>query len=86
MVLYESPHRVRETLEDCAASFGESRAATVVRETTKLHEATYRGSLWELLNIANTDADFNRGEIVLLIAGAAPCFGPGTRQDWRRTG
>jgi 16S rRNA (cytidine1402-2'-O)-methyltransferase len=72
LVFYESPHRVRETLEDCAAAFGADRAATVVRETTKLHEATYRGSLQELADIAATDGDFTRGEIVLLIAGAAP--------------
>ncbi|HEY2675610.1 MAG TPA: 16S rRNA (cytidine(1402)-2'-O)-methyltransferase [Steroidobacteraceae bacterium] len=72
LVFYESPHRVRETLEDCAEVFGEGRAATVVRETTKLHETTYRGSLKELSDIAKTDADFNRGEIVLLIAGAEP--------------
>jgi len=72
LVFYESPHRVRETLEDCAAAFGADRAATVVRETTKLHEATYRGSLLELSDIAKTDGDFTRGEIVLLIAGAVP--------------
>ena len=27
LVIYESPHRVRETLEDCVTAFGESRAA-----------------------------------------------------------
>jgi 16S rRNA (cytidine1402-2'-O)-methyltransferase len=70
LVIYESPHRVRETLEDCAAAFGEARAATVVREATKLHETTYRGSLLELLNKSQSDADFARGEIVLLIGGA----------------
>ncbi len=71
LVIYESPHRVRETLEDCAAVFGESRAATVVREATKLHETTYRGSLRELLEKSSADADFSRGEIVLLIGGAS---------------
>jgi 16S rRNA (cytidine1402-2'-O)-methyltransferase len=70
LVLYESPHRVRETLEDCALIFGEDRAAAVVREITKLHETTYRGSLSDLLRIAREDADVARGEIVLLIAGA----------------
>ena len=69
LVLYESPHRVRETLEDCVAAFGEARAATVVREATKLHETTYRGSLLELSNKSQLDADFSRGEIVLLIGG-----------------
>ena len=71
LVIYESPHRVRETLEDCVTAFGETRAATVVREATKLHETTYRGSLSELLEKSSTDADFSRGEIVLIIGGAA---------------
>jgi 16S rRNA (cytidine1402-2'-O)-methyltransferase len=70
LVIYESPHRVRETLEDCVTAFGEARAATVVREATKLHETTYRGSLLELLHKSKSDADFARGEIVLLIGGA----------------
>jgi 16S rRNA (cytidine1402-2'-O)-methyltransferase len=71
LVIYESPHRVRETLEDCVTAFGETRAATVVREATKLHESTYRGSLRELLDKSSTDADFSRGEIVLIIGGAS---------------
>jgi 16S rRNA (cytidine1402-2'-O)-methyltransferase len=70
LVFYESPHRVQETLEDCAVVFGESRNASVVREATKLHETAYRGPLGELLRIAREDADFSRGEIVLLIGGA----------------
>ena len=70
LVLYEAPHRVRETLEDCAAVFGDERSATVAREITKMHEMTYRGTLRELLSRAQADADFSRGEIVLLIAGA----------------
>jgi 16S rRNA (cytidine1402-2'-O)-methyltransferase len=69
LVIYESPHRVRETLEDCANAFGAARAATVVREATKMHETTYRGSLLELLSRSKSDADFSRGEIVLLIGG-----------------
>jgi 16S rRNA (cytidine1402-2'-O)-methyltransferase len=70
LVLYEAPHRVRETLEDCAAAFGDQRGATVAREITKMHEMTYRGSLRELCTRAESDADFGRGEIVLIIAGA----------------
>ena len=70
LVLYEAPHRVRETLEDCISAFGAERPGAVVREATKLHETTYRGSLSDLKSAASTDADFARGEIVLLIAGA----------------
>ena len=70
LVIYESPHRVRETLEDCVSAFGEARGAAIVREATKLHETTYRGSLLDLWNRAKSDADVARGEIVLLIGGA----------------
>jgi 16S rRNA (cytidine1402-2'-O)-methyltransferase len=70
LVLYESPHRVLDTLEDCAKVFGETRYATVAREITKLHEIVYRGSLREHVDRAGSDPDFGRGEIVLLIAGS----------------
>lgn len=70
LVFYESPHRVIDSLEDCAASFGAARPAIVAREITKLHETTYRGSLGELAARAAREADFVRGEIVLVIAGA----------------
>jgi 16S rRNA (cytidine1402-2'-O)-methyltransferase len=76
LVIYESPHRVRETLEDCVAAFGAARSAVVVREATKLHETTYRGPLQELAARARADADFSRGEIVLLIGGAAQVEAP----------
>jgi len=72
LVFYESPHRVAETLEDCAAAFGGERRAAVAREITKLHETTYRGSLAELLDVARADADFARGEMVLVVGGAPP--------------
>ncbi len=70
LVLYESPHRVKDMLEDCVGAFGGERSAMVAREITKMHETTYRGSLSGLLERAGTEADFGRGEIVLLIAGA----------------
>ncbi len=70
LVIYESPHRVRDTLEDCVAVFGESRAAAIVREATKLHETTYRGSLEELLLQSQSNPDLSRGEIVLIVGGA----------------
>ena len=71
MVFYESPHRLQETLAACAAAFGRERLAVAARELTKLHETVYRGSLGELLALLALDADFARGELVLLIAGAS---------------
>jgi 16S rRNA (cytidine1402-2'-O)-methyltransferase len=70
LVFYESPHRVVETLAECAAVFGAARPAAVAREITKLHETVYRGTLSELAARAAIDADFARGEIVLLVGGA----------------
>ena len=71
LVFYESPHRVQEMLEDCVAAFGPQRPAAVAREITKLHETLYRGSLAQLAMRAGAEADFARGEIVLVVAGAA---------------
>ncbi len=71
LVFYESPHRVREALEDCVQSFGAERPAAVARELTKLHETLYRGPLSVLAARAAAEPDFLRGEIVLVIAGAS---------------
>jgi 16S rRNA (cytidine1402-2'-O)-methyltransferase len=70
LVFYESPHRIVDTLEDCAAACGAARPAVMAREITKLHESTYRGTLGDLCARAAADADMARGEIVLLVGGA----------------
>jgi 16S rRNA (cytidine1402-2'-O)-methyltransferase len=72
LVFYESPHRVKDMLEDCAATLGGERAGVLAREISKLHETLYRGTLQSLAARAGTDLDIGRGEIVLTVAGAAP--------------
>ena len=72
LVFYESPHRIGETLADCAEYLGSARGAVLAREITKLHESVYRGSLAELADRAAKEGDLSRGEIVLVIAGASP--------------
>ncbi len=68
-VLYESPHRLTETLGDLAAACGEERLASVSRELSKLHEETARGTLAELRErYAATPA---RGEVVVVVAPRA---------------
>jgi 16S rRNA (cytidine1402-2'-O)-methyltransferase len=81
LVFYESPHRIVECLEDCAAAFGRNRPAAVVREATKLHESVYRGTLSDLLARSAADADLRRGEIVLLVGGAAAAGADGGGDD-----
>jgi 16S rRNA (cytidine1402-2'-O)-methyltransferase len=46
------------------------RAAAVARELTKAHESVYRGSIAQLLEISGNDANFARGEITVVVAGA----------------
>lgn len=72
LVFYESPHRLRDTLDDCVAAFGAARGGVIARELTKLHESLYRGTLGDLAARAHADTDVARGEIVLLVAGALP--------------
>lgn len=71
LVFYEAPHRLQETLEDLAAAFSPDRAAAVARELTKKFETVYRGTLGTLAQQAAVDADMARGEIVLVVQGAA---------------
>jgi 16S rRNA (cytidine1402-2'-O)-methyltransferase len=71
LIFYESSHRIAETLIDCAAVFGPQRRAVVARELTKMFETVLDGSLAELCERVEADADQRRGEFVLLIAGAA---------------
>ena len=67
MVFFESPHRIKEALEDAAEVFGVDRLATVSRELTKKFEHTERATLGELIVWAKTDP---KGEMVLVVAGA----------------
>ncbi len=72
LVLYEAPHRIADCLADLAGALGAARRACVAREITKRFETFYRGSLGELAERAETDADLARGESVVLIEGAPP--------------
>ena len=70
LVFYEAPHRLRESLDDLAATFGVERPAAVARELTKRFETVYRGTLGSLAQQAATDTDMTRGEMVLVVQGA----------------
>lgn len=72
LVLFETPHRIAESLADAARVLGVDRAAVVARELTKLYETIYRGTLGELAARALAEPEFTRGEITLVIAGAPP--------------
>jgi 16S rRNA (cytidine1402-2'-O)-methyltransferase len=64
LVFYEAPHRLSRTLADCLTTLGDRRAV-IVRELTKIHEETVRGTLAELA--ARSDSEQVKGEIVIVI-------------------
>ncbi len=68
MVFFEAPHRLADFLADAAVTLGDGRRAAVSRELTKTYEETRRGTLAELAQWA---ADGVRGEITIVIGGAA---------------
>jgi 16S rRNA (cytidine1402-2'-O)-methyltransferase len=72
LVFYESSHRIEESLADLAECLGAEREAVIARELTKTFEQVQSGSLAELKRWLSEDANRQRGEFVLLIAGAAP--------------
>lgn len=67
MVFYEAARRLAETLAAMAAAFGGARAAVVVRELTKTHEETVRGTLGELTARFKQTAAL--GEVTIVVAG-----------------
>jgi len=69
LVFFESPHRIGDALRDLATAFGPDRPAAVCRELTKLYEEVVRGTVAEL---AERFADGTRGELVIVVGGAAP--------------
>jgi 16S rRNA (cytidine1402-2'-O)-methyltransferase len=71
LIFYEAPHRLEATLADMSAELGAERAASVGRELTKKFEHVYRGTLAQLAALSGTDSDMTRGEIVIVVHGAA---------------
>lgn len=66
-VVFETPHRIHETLSELQ-DLGPDREIALGRELTKLHESWYRGTPAEVrAQLGGED----RGEMVLVVAGAA---------------
>ena len=65
IIFYESPHRIKKTLQDLYQVLG-NRKAVLARELTKKFEEYIRGTLEELSNI---DEETLKGEMVILVEG-----------------
>jgi 16S rRNA (cytidine1402-2'-O)-methyltransferase len=68
IILYESPHRLKETLSLMLDGLGDRRIV-LCRELTKKYEEFLRGTISEA--IAWAESDEVRGEFVLIIEGAS---------------
>jgi 16S rRNA (cytidine1402-2'-O)-methyltransferase len=68
LILYESPHRILESLQDITAEMG-ARPMALARELTKIHEEFLRGSAAEI-HATLSARDSIKGEITLVIGQA----------------
>ena len=71
LIFYEAPHRIVDTLEALVEVFGPVREAALAREVTKLYETIRRLPLSALAQFVREDNNQQKGEIVLLVAGAS---------------
>lgn len=65
IIFYESPHRIKATIDDILSVF-QHRKAVIARELTKIYEEYIYGSLDELATI---DENSLKGEMVIIIEG-----------------
>ena len=66
-IIYESPYRVKSTLDNMLAVYPETHPVVLCRELTKIHEEYLRGTIRELLDYLSEHEI--KGECCLLIGG-----------------
>ncbi|MBV7561601.1 16S rRNA (cytidine(1402)-2'-O)-methyltransferase [Pseudomonas sp. sia0905] len=69
LIFYEAPHRILECLQDMREVFGGERQALLARELTKTFETLQGMPLGQLFDWVAADANQQRGECVVLVAG-----------------
>lgn len=69
LIFYEAPHRILDCLQDMASVFGGERVAVLGRELTKTFETLKGAPLAALEQWVAADANQQRGECVVVVAG-----------------
>ncbi|SCY41339.1 MULTISPECIES: 16S rRNA (cytidine(1402)-2'-O)-methyltransferase [Pseudomonas] len=69
LIFYEAPHRLLESLEALRDTLGAERQVVLARELTKTFETLKGLPAGELCEWVRADANQQRGECVLLVAG-----------------
>lgn len=70
IICYESPRRVVDLLQDVVAVLGPDREVVLARELTKKFESIFGDCAAKCLDWLQNDSNNQRGEFVVLIAGA----------------
>jgi 16S rRNA (cytidine1402-2'-O)-methyltransferase len=71
-VFYESPHRIVAMVDDIVTVMGADRKLVLARELTKTFETVYGAPASEVQAWLAADHNQQKGEFVVLIAGAEP--------------
>ncbi|MDX1491217.1 MAG: 16S rRNA (cytidine(1402)-2'-O)-methyltransferase [Pseudohongiellaceae bacterium] len=69
IIFYESPHRILESLADMQKVFGGERKVSICRELTKTFETVFTDSFDKVIEWMQADANQQRGEFVVIVAG-----------------
>ena len=80
VVLYEAPHRIRDTLADLSAALPPDRQVVIGRELTKRFEELRRLRAGELCEWLDADPNRERGEYAIVV-DADPEASAGTAAD-----
>ncbi len=84
IIFYEAPHRILEALIDMIKVIGPSRKIVLARELTKTYETFISGTLKSVLEIIEKDLNQQKGEIVIVLAGADSSEKKAETQDSKR--
>ena len=70
LIFYESPHRLRSTLQDMKDIFGDDRQIVLARELTKIYEEFWRGNITDACSYYESKVPV--GDYTLVVAGSSP--------------
>jgi len=69
LVIYESPHRIIQSINDVSDVLGAQRQMFVARELTKKFESHFLGSVADCIGWLESDTNNQKGEFVVVVAG-----------------
>jgi len=68
VILYESPHRIIELLENIKVIFGSNHQIVIARELTKIFETIKRDTVEKIMSYLNENSNHKKGEFVVIIS------------------